>query len=342
MFPQKYLMNKQKYILVLMAVTLVTVLFVGGVSILHVTGKIELQDGFLSRAIEIAIIRPADKVLFTEQSDKLSGFQVTNGRVQRPCRKTGESTAVLLSFGQSNAGNSGPVRRQGLPSVLNLNLFDGKCYHAVDPLLGGGGKGGAIWTALGNYLIAKKAFDRVILFPLSVGGSSINRWADPKDLGARFAHAGDALKKAGLKVTHIFFVQGEADHHAAPKWARLRPSEFVRLGYKGNRYSMRTEAYEAHFLMTRKLMKQAGIDASVSIAVKTRCGDYGTEIEGPVSLAQRNLAGKYNDIYPGPDINAFDESAYKPDLCHLSDVGIIRTARIWSRLLVGIKMHKPD
>ncbi|MDP6067010.1 MAG: hypothetical protein QGG75_07125 [Alphaproteobacteria bacterium] len=71
------------------------------------------------------------------------------------------------------------------------------------------------------------------------------------------------------------------------------------------------------------------------VAVKTRCGDIGPDIEGPVSWAQRRLARDHNDIHPGPNINAFTDVNYRPDLCHLSDAGIERVSDIWAKMLVG-------
>ncbi len=305
------------------------------VIVLHIGGFIDLGDGVLSRTIEAGVVRPRDWLMYAEEPDRFEGYQDATGRMAEPCPVPDSRGAVLFAFGQSNAANFGPSRRQGRPGLLNFNMFDGKCYRAADPLLGSSGNGGAIWTALGNRLISDGAFDRVIVVPIAVGGSSINRWADLRDLGARIAFAGAALRDAGLKVTHVLFVQGESDHHAAEAWSRMRPSEFVRLRPDGSRYSMRSEAYKAHFLAVRSHLDRVGIDGPIYVAVKTRCGDVGPDIEGPVSRAQRELAQDHDDIHPGPNINAFTDVNYKPDLCHLSDTGIERAADIWAKLLVG-------
>jgi hypothetical protein len=328
-------MIKGKVTLSLIALALIVLSSAAGVSGLHIAGYITLDDGFLSRTVETVIVRPKDRLIYTEEPDRFAGYQDTAGRMAEPCPGPGAGTAVLFAFGQSNASNIGAGRRKGQPGLINFNIFDGKCYRATDPLLGSSGTGGAVWTALGNRLILEGALDSVIVVPIAIGGSSINRWADPRDLGARIAFAGAALQDAGIKVTHVLVIHGEADHHAAAAWSRLRPSEFRRLRPNGSRYSMRSKAYAAHFLTVRNHLKSLGINGPVYVAVKTRCGDTGPDIEGPVSKAQRDLALNYDGIHPGPNINAFADINYRSDLCHLSDAGIEKTAKIWAKILIG-------
>ena len=96
---------------------------------------------------------------------------------------------------------------------------------------------------------------------------------------------------------------------------------------------MRGEAYENHFFKVRNLLLEAGIYASISVAVKTRCGDTGLNIEGPVSRAQRNIIQNSDYVKMGPDINLLKNDVYSSDLCHLSDSGMEMIAEIWARTL---------
>lgn len=326
-------MNKRKVILWLTALAVIVLGAAASVSTMHIAGYIDLGDGVLSRTIEAVIVRPKDWLIYAEEPDRFTGHRDTAGREAELCPEPNTRTAVLFTFGQSNAANIGVSRRKGQPGLFNFNIFDGKCYRATDPLLGSSGNGGAIWTALGNHLISEGTFDNVIVAPIAIGGSSINRWADPRDLGARIAFAGAALRSAGIKVTHVLFVHGESDHHTAAAWSRLRPSEFERLQPDSSRYSMRGKVYEAHFLTVRNQLNHLGINAPIYVAVKTRCGDIGSDIEGPVSRAQRRIARNYQNIRSGPDINTFADVNYRPDLCHLSDAGIERVADIWAKIL---------
>jgi hypothetical protein len=300
---------------------------------LHLGNKINLGNGILAHMIEAGVVRPKEHFLWTIQPDVYAGQQDTSERISLSCPVQNARTAVFLSLGQSNATNIGSSRHKGRSGVVNFNFFDGQCYEARDPLLGTTGDGGTIWTVLANRLISNGIFDNIILVPIAIGGASINRWSDPRDLGSRIAFVGEALKNAGLKVTQVFFLQGEADHHPEGAWARLRPSEFVRLSLESNRYSMRGEAYENHFFKVRNLLLEAGIYASISVAVKTRCGDTGLNIEGPVSRAQRNIIQNSDYVKMGPDINLLKNDVYSSDLCHLSDSGMEMIAEIWARTL---------
>ena len=44
-------------------------------------------------------------------------------------------TAVMLIFGQSNGANSREIPYAPRNRIFNLNVFDGHCYVARDPLL---------------------------------------------------------------------------------------------------------------------------------------------------------------------------------------------------------------
>jgi hypothetical protein len=313
----------------------VSILLVGFVIFVfqHVTGKIELGDGLLSRTLEVLVIRPKDKLLYSEPADRFLAFSDTSNRNITPCAAQGSDRAVFLIIGQSNAANFSSSLRNGLHGLQNFNAFDGNCYKAADPLLGNTGEGGTIWTELGNKLISSGHYDRIILAPVAVAGSSINRWSDPRDLGARLQLAVQSLKTAKLEPTHILFIQGEADHKAAASWARLRPSDFVRTNDDGPDYSMRTGVYIARFISMLDGLRKAGVQAPLFLAQKTRCGDPRDRIEGPVSRAQRSLIVDHKDIYPGPNINEFEDGSYDSDLCHLSKVGIDNAVKGWIKML---------
>src|SRR5215216_3155759 len=57
-------------------------------------------------------------------------------RCDRFVGKDAAKSAVLLTFGQSNAGNHGGSRFIGRYGVVNFDFRTGKCYHAEDPLIG--------------------------------------------------------------------------------------------------------------------------------------------------------------------------------------------------------------
>ena len=80
---------------------------------------------------------------------------------------------------------------------------------AADPLLGTDGMGGSFATRLGDMLIQRGRYDRVILVPIARGGASLSFLNNE---GAELTTNGVAkLTAAGLTPTHILFQQGESD-----------------------------------------------------------------------------------------------------------------------------------
>src|SRR5205814_7295199 len=65
-----------------------------------------------------------------------------------PTRGDDNRTAVIITLGQSNAANHGEDLYVATEHVDNLNLYDGLCYQAADPLLGASGCGGNFATRL--------------------------------------------------------------------------------------------------------------------------------------------------------------------------------------------------
>jgi hypothetical protein len=320
----------------LISIGLLAGIFVGGlfgVFLLWRGNVIELGEGVLGLSVEALVVRPLDKIRQPSGSALIaSGYNDIRGRKIVPCQESQDSTAVVVTFGQSNAANISPRRRRGVRGLVNFNFLDGKCYAAADPLLGAGGEGGALWTVLGNTLITRDVFKRVILVPLAVGGTSVNRWSDRNDLGRRLDRLAASLRSAALSPTHILWQQGAADHLAAVDYARLRPSEFTRSSENDRikPYTMREDAYTEHFRSIVAHLRELGLQAPVFVSVSTVCGDDGS---GPVADAQAALPTVIAGVRAGPDINAFSISDYHQDHCHLSDQGVVRAGKAWTAVL---------
>lgn len=95
---------------------------------------------------------------------------------------TGIRNLVLLVAGQSNNANTSPTAyTPANPTAIdNFNIFNGAMYAAADPQLGTtiGTTGPAMMDLrVADTLITNGKFDRVILVPMSVGGSAAYMWA---------------------------------------------------------------------------------------------------------------------------------------------------------------------
>lgn len=211
---------------------------------------------------------------------------------------------VALVFGQSNAANSGETRYSSKERVYNF--YGGKLYRARDPLLGATGRGGSVWTRLGDRLIAAGHYDAVVFIPLGVGGSALARWTVGGDLHAGVLRAVREVQARGLTLTHLLWHQGESDTGTT------------------------AEAYKAMFLAMLASIRNEGVDAPIYVSVTTRCHQQGPN--EAVRRAQRDLANPLHNIYAGPDTDILG-AHYRYDDCHFSTAGLGRFAELWLNAL---------
>lgn len=235
------------------------------------------------------------------------GFRDLADRIEVACPSLrGDGTAVWLTLGQSNAANEGELAYETGPEVFNLNFLDGRCYVARDPLLGATGTGGSVWTRLADRLIAGGRFERVVIVPIAVGGSSIRRWTTGGDLHGRIGRAAEAMRAAGLSPTHILWHQGESDVGTDP------------------------QAYRRSFAGVLAEIRAQGLEAPVYVAQASICKNHG---RAGLRAAQRDLAVEFAGVRPGPDTDTLDRFRWRRDLCHFSTEGLDEHAALWASIL---------
>ncbi len=232
------------------------------------------------------------------------GYRDTSDRTPVDCGSL-RGAAVWLTLGQSNAANEGDLDYTTGAGVFNLNPFDGKCYVARDPLLGTTGDRGSVWTRAADGAIAAGLFDRVVVLPIAVGGSSITRWSSDGDLYPRLELARQALADAGLRATHVLWHQGESD------------------------VLMPAAEYRRHFASMLDGLRAAGIDAPVYVAQVSLCKNHGSET---LRQAQRDLT-ELPGVRLGPDTDTLDRFLWRRDMCHFSAAGLQRHAALWVETL---------
>lgn len=149
----------------------------------------------------------------------------TNGKtLAAQTINTGIKNLILITAGQSNsealvASTYSPTN----PTKLdNFNIYDGAIYTAVEPIVGAGcnvfGTGNIghhFGLILADALVTAGKFDRVIVMPISFGGSSMADWSTGV-LRDRFTVAFARLAQRGIVAgTNVTFAicwgQGEAE-----------------------------------------------------------------------------------------------------------------------------------
>ncbi len=211
---------------------------------------------------------------------------------------------VALAFGQSNAANSGETRYRPREDVYNV--YRGKLYRARDPLLGATGRGGSVWTRLGDKLVATGHYDAVVFVPLAVGNTAIASWTVGGELHAGILNAVRDVQAQGLGVTHLLWHQGESDLNTP------------------------ADAYRSRFRAMLASIRSEGVDAPIYVSVATRCHQGGPN--ETVRRAQQSLVDPARNIYAGPDTDTLGRR-YRYDGCHFSAQGLERAAELWLRVL---------
>jgi hypothetical protein len=223
------------------------------------------------------------------------------------CRPFAEpGTEVWLALGQSNAGNHAERPYEAGPEVA---AFDGKgCVAARDPLPGGDGDGGSLWTPLAERWVREGRARRVLVAVVAREATAVAEWQPGEPLHRRAVAALDGLKRRGLDVTRILWVQGEAD---------------AILGTAGDRYASDLAA------VLQPL--HAASRAPVWIAQIGRCGDA---FSPAVREAQARVAAAHEWARPGPDLDLVGPED-RFERCHFAASGQARAAALWRDALVA-------
>lgn len=242
-------------------------------------------------------------------------FAVRRGRRQVDIRLfvPHPKTAVILGIGQSNIANEGDPNGVYIPGsgVYNFNFLDGRCYVARDPLFGATGNRGNFLTRLGDLLVRKGMYDRVLLVSLGHGGTYAADWAPGGRVNLRLMMTLELLRSAGLVITHVLWQQGEAESvadHDANAWARSFKSmvDAIRL---------------------------RGVRAPIYVA---QCSVCCSGVNDNIRAAQRDVIDLANGILAGPDIDTISLDD-RWDGCHLSTVGLQKAADLWFSTITSAK-----
>ena len=233
------------------------------------------------------------------------------GKKEISCPEQDPKTAVLLLLGQSNAGNHAGQRFSSAFGGNIVNFFDSKCYIAESPLLGSTGSWGESWTLLGNNLVGNRKFDKVILVPAAVSGSTASRWQSGSDVNAMLMTIITNLK-AHYRITHILWHQGESDFAIGT----------------------REDEYRRMFTSMLKDIRGKGIAAPIFVSVATKCADGPIWNAGnPTARAQRSLPDSKQSVFAGVDTDALLGDTDRFDGCHFGSTGQQKFARAWYEII---------
>lgn len=226
--------------------------------------------------------------------------------------KSDAPAMIALTFGQSNAANRGQTRYTCRnQNVLVLN--EGKLYKARDPLPGATGPGGSVWSVLGDALIDSGVFQKVAIVPVAIGNTAVDCWARG-DCHTRLLKALNQLDSMKIRLTHIFWHQGESDNlKNTPK-----------------------EAYKKALGVLLRTLRDRNQSAPFYVSLASYHNEAVTKplgVDAVVRAAQREFIRENEGVLFGPDTDRLIHAIHRYDGVHFSEYGMKQFALLWLRCI---------
>lgn len=257
----------------------------------------------------------------------ITGGAVLNVNISGLARRsqavnTGIKNLVLIVAGQSNVTNIAPSAYSPVnaSSIDVMNITDGAIYPAVDPLIGcsfswGGGNPA---LRLADNLITAGLFDRVILEPVAVGGSSVADWAT----GTSSNRIQVALQRLSAKgftartnvTVAIIWGQGETDTTLGTLTAAYTASLNTVMG------NAATAGFTGRWFIAKQSWNGTTVSANVQNAQVAAIG--GSVFAGPNADVMINSTCSASACRQNPDPQGSTN-------LHFSDAGSITYAAGW-------------
>ncbi|MEQ7799526.1 sialate O-acetylesterase [Pedobacter sp. ASV1-7] len=214
---------------------------------------------------------------------------------------------VCLTFGQSNAGNYGNGKYTCRNDVYNY--YKGELYKAEEPLLGPDGGGSSVWTRVADMLIDSGLYDKVVIVPCAIGGTSVKCWSEGycKD---KLIKTLDYLRNDKIKLTHIFWDQGETD----------------------NVDNTSTNEYKGRLKEVIKIIRDMNFDAPFYTSISSYF-PYNNEnlngIDQGIVKAQEEVIKEVANVKRGPNTDSLNLAYYRADAVHFTEKGLDELAKKW-------------
>ncbi len=243
------------------------------------------------------------------------GFDNRAARTQvSPALTPGEGTAVIVTLGQSLAGNWQNDASPYTPSnakVENFNIFDGGVYQCGSgPLLGCDGTLGNLFPEMADGLIDDEVYERVILAPMALGASAFNVWLTAA--AERITVMARRLEAAGLEATHILYSGGENDAFT---------------GTSQSTCEGQLEGILAAF-------RAEGIAAPMYVAKETWVNGSQPGGASAVRAAQAAVVDNV-DIFAGPDLDTLNNTYRDSTQTHFNAAGRTAAAALWKAAITA-------
>lgn len=221
---------------------------------------------------------------------------------------------IFLICGQSNAANHGGGSHHARPGVYSLNFLDLRTYAAYDPLPGASGNGASPWPLLGDMLLEKALFKRVLFVPVAFAGTYVTDWTKDGPIRDRLTLALTRLqKRLGVQMIEfdgVFWQQGEAE---------------------ANLTDMAATDYRSQLETLFARLRQHGVYCPIFVSRTSICAGpkpHPFKNHAAIRQAQGEIVDLSRGIVAGPDTDRVDGSG-RSDGCHFSAEGLRQVASLW-------------
>lgn len=205
---------------------------------------------------------------------------------------------VMVGFGQSNSANSAGHRFETNKDIVNF--YNGKCYVAIDPLIGATGRGGSVWIPLSEALnINDKT---IVLSTFGVGGTKVSDWLNDEYLMPFYKENIEVLNKFYEKPNAVVWIQGESD------------------------VSTPSDVFIQQLNDWFEILRRDFSDSNIYVTGTSYCGGKSNDA---VLLAQIKQSHNIDAIYVG-STDKLTQQSHRYDDCHFSEKGVKALASLIS------------
>ncbi|CAM4122507.1 protein of unknown function [Pedobacter westerhofensis] len=220
-----------------------------------------------------------------------------------------DSTAYILTLGQSNAANSSNSLDTG--SLNTYSYYNGQLYKAEDPLIGCDGVGGSVWPILADKMIAGNKYKRVVIIPIAVGSTTVKNWAEG-ECNILLNNTLNDLRKHKIVLTQILWQQGESDNGTSKILYKRYLSQVLN--------NIRSCRQSAPFY--------CAITSYSNLAESKPLG-----VDSTIQDAQREFIKENKNVLVGPNTDTIIDAIDRHDSLHFSKVGKHKCADLWYKAL---------
>lgn len=260
------------------------------------------------------VISGPDPYVMSEFAGSLGNVDTSAKTLASQTLDGGIRNGILVVAGQSNVccnvTSAYTITNTG--KIDNLNPYNGALYVGADPLLGCSAPSnlgpGCCALRIADKLLTANKFDRTILAPIGVNGTSAADWQTT--YANRMATVLKRLAYRGMTPTAILWGQGEQDNFLGTSSAAYQASMNAVIA------ATRALGYSGPWFIAQQTWR-AGVTDSTTQAAQAALVNHGA------------------NVWAGPNADSLNATNRQADNTHWNDAGSDAYAGLWQTALAA-------